>query len=78
MAASKRDQSVIIFWSDGDKTIGKSMPKDTFDPEIGFSMAISRKFYSCAGSANPRAAFKKQIETAENQSDKTAERKKNG
>ena len=53
--------SVIIFWSDGDKTISKVMDGEKFDPQIGFAMAISKKYYACQGYPYPRAAFKNAI-----------------
>lgn len=58
------DPAVIVFWSDHTKTIGKCMDKDTFDPEVGFSMAISRKYYELIGFPNPRGAFKQQLKNA--------------
>lgn len=69
------DPAVVVFWSDGTKTIGKCMGDDEFNPEIGLSMAISRKYYELIGFPNPRAAFKNQIKKAEDQSAKTKERK---
>lgn len=67
--------AVIVFWSDGDKTIGKSISKDTFDPEVGLSMAISRKYYKTLGFPYPRGAFKQQIKNAEDKTVKTADKK---
>lgn len=74
------DPAVIIFWSDGTKTIGKCMDNDEFNPEVGLAMAISRKFYEMLGFPNPRGAFKNQLKNAEDRSAKTKEkreRKKN-
>ena len=68
------DPAVVVFWSDGTKTVGKCMGDDEFNPEIGLSMAISRKYYELIGFPNPRAAFKNQIKKAEDQSAKTKEK----
>lgn len=69
------DPAVIIFWSDGSKTTGKCMENDTFNPEVGFAMAISKKYFEIAGYDNPRAEFKNQLKKATDQSKKTAEKK---
>lgn len=37
------DPATIVFWSDGTKTIVKAQDGDTFDPEKGLAMAISKK-----------------------------------
>lgn len=66
---------VIVFWSDGTKTISKCMEKDAFNPEIGLSMAISKKYYELLGFPNPRGAFKHQLKNADDQSKKTVEKK---
>lgn len=36
--------ATIVFWSDGSKTVVKCGENDTFDPEKGLAMAISKKF----------------------------------
>lgn len=69
------DPAVIIFWSDGSKTTGKCMKNDTFNPEVGFAMAISKKYFEIVGCENPRAEFKNQLKKATDQSKKTAEKK---
>lgn len=69
------DPAVIIFWSDGSKTTGKCMENDTFNPEVGFAMAISKKYFEIVGCENPRAEFKNQLKNATDQSKKTAEKK---
>ena len=69
------DPGVVVFWSDGTKTVGKCMSDDEFNPEIGLAMAISRKYYELIGFPNPRGAFKKQLKNAENQSAKTKEKR---
>lgn len=36
--------ATIVIWKDGSKTVVKCQDGDTFDPEKGLAMAISRKF----------------------------------
>lgn len=55
---------VVVFWSDGTKTISKCSKKDIFDPEVGLAMAISRKYYSMTGNTPPRCSFKKELKNA--------------
>ena len=69
------DPAVVVFWSDGTKTVGKCMGNDEFDPEIGLAMAISRKYYELIGFPSPRAAFKNQLKNAEDRSAKTKEKR---
>lgn len=69
------DPAVVLFWSDGTKTVGKCMGDDEFNPEIGLAMAISRKYYEMIGFPNPRSAFKNQLKNAENRSAKTKEKR---
>lgn len=69
------DPAVVVFWSDGTKTVGKCMGDDEFNPEIGLAMAISRKYYELIGFPNPRSAFKNQLKNAENRSAKTKEKR---
>ena len=37
------DPATIVFWTDGTKTVVKCQPGETFDPEKGLAMAISKK-----------------------------------
>lgn len=37
------DPATIVFWADGTKTVVKAQPGDTYDPEKGLAMAISKK-----------------------------------
>lgn len=37
------DPATIVFWADGTKTVVKAQGDDTFDPEKGLAMAISKK-----------------------------------
>lgn len=37
------DPATIVFWSDGTKTVVKTQEGETFDPEKGLAMAISKK-----------------------------------
>ena len=39
------DPATIVCWSDGTKTVVKCRGNDTFDPEKGLAMAISKKFF---------------------------------
>lgn len=53
------DPATIVFWSDGAKTVVKCGKDDTFDPEKGLAMAISKYFFDNAGYFND--VFKKWI-----------------
>ena len=53
------DPATIVFWSDGTKTVVKCGKDDTFDPEKGLAMAISKCFFDNAGYFND--VFKKWI-----------------
>ena len=66
---------VVVFWSDDTKTVGKCIDGETFNPEVGLAMAISRKYYELVGAENPRAAFKNQLKNAEDQTKKTEDRR---
>ena len=39
------DPATIVFWTDGSKTIVKCQEGETFDPEKGLAMAISKKMF---------------------------------
>lgn len=43
------DPATIVCWSDGTKTVVKCGDNDTFDPEKGLAMAISKKFFDNMG-----------------------------
>lgn len=43
------DPATIVFWSDGTKTVVKAQTGDTFDPEKGLAMAISKRVYGNSG-----------------------------
>lgn len=53
------DPATIVFWNDGTKTVVKRGKDDTFDPEKGLAMAISKYFFDNAGYFND--VFKKWI-----------------
>ena len=53
------DPATIVFWNDGTKTVVKCCKDDTFDPEKGLAMAISKYFFDNAGYFND--VFKKWI-----------------
>lgn len=40
--------ATIVFWSDGDKTVVKCQPGDTFCAETGLSMAMPRFLQNCS------------------------------
>lgn len=42
------DPATIVFWKDGTKTIVKAV-NEVYDPEKGFAMAITKKFYGNEG-----------------------------
>ena len=44
------DRATIVFWDDGTKTVVKCQPGDSFDPEKGLAMAITKKAYGNKGS----------------------------
>lgn len=44
------DPATIVFWDDGTKTVVKCQPGDSFDPEKGLAMAITKKAYGNKGS----------------------------
>ena len=46
------DPATIVFWNDGTKTVVKCGKDDTFDPEKGLAMAISKYFFDNAGYFN--------------------------
>ena len=37
------DPATVVFWADGTKTVVKCQPGDTFNPETGLAMAITKK-----------------------------------
>jgi hypothetical protein len=43
-------KTTIVIWSDGTKTVVKCMEEDTFVPEIGFAMAVTKKIFGDRGS----------------------------
>ena len=43
------DPATIVFWADGSKTVVKCGEGDTFDPEKGLAMAISKKYLGNKG-----------------------------
>lgn len=53
------DPATIVFWNDGTKTVVKCGKDDTFDPEKGLAMAISKYFFVNAGYFND--VFKKWV-----------------
>lgn len=51
------DPATIVFWRDGSKTVVKAQTDETFDPEKGLAMAISKKALGNEG--NYYETFKK-------------------
>lgn len=51
--------ATIVYWADGTKTVVKCGKEDTFDPEKGLAMAISKYFFGNAGWFND--VFKKYL-----------------
>ena len=51
--------ATIVFWGDGDKTVVKCQEGDTYDPEKGLAMAISKKVLGNKG--NYCNVFKKWV-----------------
>lgn len=43
------DPATIVFWTDGTKTVVKCQEGDTFDPEKGLAMAITKKIFGNKG-----------------------------
>lgn len=44
--------ATIVFWTDDTKTVVKCGKDETFDPEKGLAMAITKKFYGNKGNYN--------------------------
>jgi hypothetical protein len=53
------DPATIVIWSDKTKTVVKCQPGDTYDPEKGLALCISKKFLGNKGNFNE--VFKKWI-----------------
>ena len=64
--------ATIIIWSDHTKTVVKCMENDKYDPEIGLSMAIAKKFFGNHSrikkivNENYKNTLKKTAEVSEN------------
>jgi len=43
------DPATIILWADGTKTVVKKQPGETFDPEKGMAMAVTKKAFGNKG-----------------------------
>lgn len=69
------EPAVIVLWLDGTKTIAMCTSDDTFDPEVGLAMAISRKYYEILGFEHPRGAFKAQIRNADDRSNRVRKKR---
>lgn len=51
------DPATIVYWTDGTKTVVKCQPGDTFDPLMGFLMAVFKK--ACGNKGNYNNTLKK-------------------
>lgn len=58
------EPSIIVFWTDGSKTIVKCAESDTFDPEIGICIAFMKKFLGNTG--NYHQILRRVIKNAKN------------
>ena len=61
-----------VKWGDGTITTVKCTDNEEFNKEIGLAMAISRKYFESFDLDHPRAIFKTFVETATDQTEKTA------
>ena len=61
------DPATIVFWMDGSKTVVKCQEGETYDPEKGLAMAISKKVAGNNGSYYNE--FKKWLGEAEDSKD---------
>lgn len=68
------DPATIVIWSDGIKTVVKCGEGDTFDPEKGLAMAISKRFFGNKG--NYCNIFKKWVPEQPKQPEKSDEEKR--
>ena len=57
------EPATIVFWSNGDKTIVKCQPGDTFDKEKGLALAITKYFFG--NKSNYNKVIKKYTENGE-------------
>ncbi len=49
--------ATVVYWTDGTKTVVKCQPGDTFDPLMGFLLAVFKK--ACGNKSNYNNALKK-------------------
>lgn len=61
------DPATIVFWMDGSKTVVKCQEGETYDPEKGLAMAISKKVAGNNGSYYKE--FRKWLSEAESSKD---------
>ena len=73
-----QDPAVVVKWSDNTLTVGRAMDGEEFNPEVGFAMAISRKYFeNLYNIAFPRSVFKSYIKNAKVIKPKKVKNKKN-
>lgn len=68
------DPATIVIWTDDVKTVVKCGEGDTFDPEKGLAMAISKRFFGNKG--NYCNIFKKWVPEQPKQPEKSDEEKR--
>jgi len=67
------DPATIVIWSDKTKTVVKCQPGDTYDPEKGLALCISKKFLGNKGNFNEvfKKWIPKSVEVIDNEDDDT-------
>lgn len=65
------DPATIVIWSDKTKTVVKCQPGDTYDPEKGLALCISKKFFGNKGNFNNmfKQWIPKSVETIDDEND---------
>lgn len=53
------DPATIVYWSDNTRTVVKCQPGDTFDPKLGFLLAVCKK--SCGNKGNYNELLKEHV-----------------
>lgn len=69
------DPATIVFWNDGTKTVVKVADDETFDPEKGLAMAITKKYFG--NNSNYYEVFKKWLTKDKTVDNKIPEYKRN-
>lgn len=53
------DPATIVYWSDNTRTVVKCQPGDTFDPKLGFLLAVLKR--SCGNKGNYNELLKEHV-----------------